>query len=98
MGGNGGGRRGGKYNNQQQHQNQNQDFGPMHMTKQKGKIRMYNPTKGWGFILAEPYLQEQYGVHHDIFLHSKHFEAVQEVAIPTTFVGHENSNPKGTED
>jgi hypothetical protein len=49
---------------------------------------MYNPTKGWGFILAEG-LQNDYGCTTDIFLHSKHFAIVEE--LPVAFIGHDNT-------
>lgn len=63
-----------------------------HMTRQVGKIRMYNPTKGWGFVLADESLV-QYGVNADIFLHSKHFENAQD--LPQVFIGHDNSQKMG---
>mmetsp|Transcript_101351 Transcript_101351/g.194314 ORF Transcript_101351/g.194314 Transcript_101351/m.194314 type:complete len:716 (-) Transcript_101351:266-2413(-) len=50
----------------------------------KGYIRMYNPAKGWGFIVCEEF-------EGDIFLHSKHMIS----HAPREYIGHFHSNQEG---
>lgn len=50
----------------------------------KGYIRMYNPAKGWGFIVCEEF-------EGDIFLHSKHMIT----HAPREYIGHFHSNQEG---
>lgn len=50
----------------------------------KGKIKKYNPAKGWGFIVCEEY-------DGDIFLHSKHISN----GSPREYIGHFQSTQDG---
>lgn len=54
---------------------------------QIGKLRIYNPSKGWGFVEG-PTVVTAGGSSEtiDIFLHSKHF--FYKAEIPTVYVGH----------
>jgi cold shock CspA family protein len=49
-----------------------------------GSIRMYNPAKGWGFIVCEEF-------PGDIFLHSKHMVG----NLPREYIGHFQSSQDG---
>jgi len=49
-----------------------------------GHIRMYNPTKGWGFVICADY-------DGDVFLHSKHILGNP----PPEYIGHFNSCSNG---
>lgn len=49
-----------------------------------GHIRMYNPSKGWGFIICDEF-------EGDIFLHSKHMIG----APPPEYIGHFQSSMDG---
>lgn len=50
----------------------------------RGFIRMYNPAKGWGFIVCDEF-------EGDIFLHSKHMVA----PAPREYIGHFQSSQGG---
>lgn len=50
----------------------------------KGHIRMYNPAKGWGFIVCQEF-------DGDIFLHSKHMLGNS----PGQYIGHFQSHQEG---
>mmetsp|Transcript_37450 Transcript_37450/g.58194 ORF Transcript_37450/g.58194 Transcript_37450/m.58194 type:complete len:605 (-) Transcript_37450:58-1872(-) len=50
----------------------------------KGYIRMYNPAKGWGFVVCDEF-------EGDIFLHSKHMVA----PAPREYIGHFQANGGG---
>lgn len=50
----------------------------------KGYIRMYNPAKGWGFIICDEF-------EGDIFLHSKHMIGTP----PGEYIGHFQSSQEG---
>ncbi|CAD7972761.1 unnamed protein product, partial [Amoebophrya sp. A25] len=54
--------------------------------RQRGRIRMYNPSKGWGFVTA-PAGSSLTG---DIFLHAKHFAFAEQV--PNEYIGHRGSS------
>lgn len=54
-----------------------------------GKVRMFNPSKGWGFIYA---INKETKEIMDVFLHTKHFKEGE--IIPKTFVGHEKNSPE----